>query len=426
MSFTYQFESSVIGGLILDASYADEVGGIVQVTDFSDHNLTVIYGAIMEMVNKNLKVDMLTLSEYITGKGGFDGEPFVAIAEIANQCLGTGNILTYARKVKEHSTQRKIAQLVRQFSSLSNQPDFNALEFLKVGLDTIENDVPVDVMDYTVMVDETVELINEHYHNPNKLTGVPTGFKQIDEMTNGLQKGNLIILAARPSMGKTLLALNVAENVFMRERLPVIFFSMEMTSHEIIRRSISRFGMVLADKVFDPKRLTELDWQKISGVAETLQASKQFFVNDKPGLTIPEIKAYCRKIQKQHGLALVVIDYLGLINAEGENETVKVGNISKGLKGLAKQFNVPFLVLSQLNRSNEARNDKRPTLSDIRQSGGVEQDADIVMLLYRDEYYHKDTHDKGIAELNMAKNRNGRTGIIRLRTNFDYFEFKDE
>lgn len=414
-------ETAVIGALLMHNDLLDDVLGELKEDDFSIHFLRRAFVAICEMRKRDptQPIDIITVTDHIkiTHKEN-ESMVFVELAEVANYSYSAANIKAYVEMVKKESNKRKTAQLLNLSAQKIANGDEDYLDYLRNGLMKIENNCPFVVTPFKDLLDQVMVRLQEDCEKGGGITGLPTGFYDLDDVTNGLQAADLIILAARPSMGKTLLMLNIADNIsFIKTNEPVVLFSLEMPASQIIKRSLSRTSRVKGDILFKSK-LNGEDWEKMSLALEQMGRSK-LFINDNSRMSVYQMRSYCRKIRNEHGLKAVFIDYIGLMDGEGENETLRLGNISRDLKALAKDFNVPVFVLCQLNRKIEERKDRTPMLSDIRQSGNIEQDADIVMFLDRDK-------DIGLeAKLYIAKHRNGRLAEITLTLDLEHFEFKN-
>jgi replicative DNA helicase len=415
-------EQSVLGGLMLDSRSYDQVADKIRDEDFYRHEHRILFRTIGRLIDQNKPVDVLTVSEALREMHELDqvgGE--VYLFELANNTPSTANITAYADIVRERSVLR---QLIFAASDIAENA-FNAQGRSIVELlDAAERSVfsiseqgtrgsgPVTIKDYLA---KTMDRIDTLFHSNNPITGVPTGYHDFDNMTSGLQQSDLVIIAGRPSMGKTTLAMNIAENVAIKSRLPVLIFSMEMPGEAIVMRLLSSLCRIDQLRIRTGK-LADEDWPRISSTVSMLSEAP-LFIDDTPGLSPAEMRARARRLAKEHGqLGLIMVDYLQLMQVPGNNEnrTAEISEISRSLKGLAKELRVPVLALSQLNRGLEQRADKRPVMSDLRESGAIEQDADLIVFIYRDEVYNENTPDKGTAEIIVAKQRNGPIGKVRL------------
>lgn len=416
----YLAECNVIGSMLISLEALESVIGELLEDDFYDHFLRHVFTTIVEMKRRdsNQVIDILTVSDAMSPKNSqSNNENFCKLAEIANNTCSAVNVKAYAEIVKRESNKRKTMNLLNTITHKIGNGDEDYLDSLRHGITKIENNVPFIVRPYADILNQVVAKLDEDSKAGKELTGISTGFSDIDFYTNGLHNGDLIILAARPSMGKTMLMLNIADNIScLKQNEPVVMFSLEMPESQICKRSLARVSGVKGDLIFTG-RVKGDDWQKIGAGIEKLNNSK-LFINDSSRMSVYQMRSFCRKIRNEHGLKVVFIDYIGLMDGEGENETLRLGNISRDLKAMAKDFEIPVFVLCQLNRNIEKRLDRTPMLSDIRQSGNIEQDADLIMFLDTDK-------EKGESNLSIAKHRNGRTGDIKLSLFMDYFEFKN-
>lgn len=422
-------EQSVIGALIMDSSLLDEAAEIIQREDFYYQHYGIVFEAITELKNEGITPDLVTITDKLVQKNAplevRDGEHLKFLAESVPI---VGNILSYAQIVKNKSLLRQIIDKNREIEELC----FSEEESVEGILDTTEQNFLAllqrrgagDATPIAQIVDNAMEKIYEAYENKEDITGIPTGFIDLDSMTAGMQRSDLILVAARPSMGKTAFALNIASHVVLKRDLPVVIFSLEMSQESLVNRLLSIDSGIDAKNI----RIGELEdheWPRLEESAKTIGNSK-LIIDEAPSITISEIRSKCRKYKQQQDIQLVVIDYLQLISSNGNQESrqQEISNISRSLKALARELDIPVIALSQLNRGVEQRDDKRPMLSDLRDSGAIEQDADVVMLLYRDDYYNKDkSNEKGISEIIVAKQRNGPTGTIRLKWLAKYTRF---
>ena len=419
-SKAFHAEIAVIGSLLTGEHSWEEIEGELKEDDFHVFYLRRAFNAIQEMKksDSSCKTDFITVSSHIHATmGENETDVFNELANVANATFSTANLKAYAQIVKEQSNRRKTVSLLNYTAQKINNEDENYLDFLHKGLTDIENGVPFMITAYAEILDRTMARIEQECKQDG-VTGLATGFLDLDDYISGLQKGQLIVLGARPSMGKTTLMMNIADNIAcLNSNHPCVLFSLEMQESDICKRTLSRVTKIPGDQIFRGKVLAK-DWGRIGKGFESL-ASSLLFINDRSALNVYQMRAYCRKVRNQHGLKAVFIDYIGLMDGEGENETLKIGNISRDLKALAKDFDIPVFVLSQLNRNIEARKDRTPQLSDLRQSGNIEQDADVILFLDRD------VEDGREATLYVAKNRNGRIGRFKLSMDASFFEFKN-
>ncbi|CAN1547259.1 replicative DNA helicase [Limnohabitans sp. B9-3] len=418
-------ESSVLGGLLLDNSAWDRVGDLLVDGDFYRYEHKQVYAAIGALVNTSRPADVITVYEHLQALGKAEEIGGLGyLNALAQYVPSASNIRRYAEIVRERSILRKLVtasdeiatnafntqgRAVAQILDEAEQKIFNIGEEgsrMKQGFQAMPQLV-VDLLDR----------VQEMADNQNDITGVPTGFVDFDRMTSGLQPGDLIVLAARPSMGKTALAINIAEHVAVNEGLPVAVFSMEMGASQLAVRIVGSIGRVDQGHLRTGK-LSDDEWPRLTEAIEKLR-NVSLHIDETPGLTPSELRANARRLARQCGkLGLIVVDYLQLMSGSsssgGDNRATEIGEISRGLKMLAKELQCPVIALSQLNRSVEQRTDKRPMMSDLRESGAIEQDADVIMFIYRDDYYNKESKEPGVAEVIIGKQRNGPTGTVKL------------
>jgi replicative DNA helicase len=419
-------EASVLGGLLLDNAAWDKVGDLLSENDFYRFEHKLVFSAIETLVNASKPADVVTVFEHLQNLGKNDDVGGLAyLNALAQYVPSAGNIRRYAEIVRERSILRKLVSACdditgQAFStkgkSISSIVDEAEQKILSIGEEGSRLNQGFQSMN-TLVVD-LLDRVQDMADNPNDVTGVPTGFYDLDRMTAGLQSGELIVLAARPSMGKTALAINIAEHVALNEGLPVAVFSMEMGAAQLAVRIVGSIGRIDQGHL-RTGRLTDDEWPRLTEAVESLRGVS-LHIDESAGLTSSELRANARRLARKCGkLGLIVVDYLQLMSgndgSDGENRATELGEISRGLKTLAKELQCPVIALSQLNRSVEARPDKRPMMSDLRESGAIEQDADIIMFIYRDEYYTKDAcKEPGVAEIIIAKQRNGPTGTVKL------------
>lgn len=421
-------EQSVLGSMILDKEAINTAIEILRPEDFYKEANGEIFEAILVLFNKNEPVDLITLSEELKRRGTLENVGGVTyLANLSSGVHTTLNTKYYCNIVEEKS-------LLRQLIKSSNEIMGKAYEDSE-DVHAIIEKAEKDIFDITqgshregfspiseVLLDSFAK-IEEMAANEGGLTGLTTGFIDIDDKLSGLQKSDLILLAARPSMGKTAFGINIATNSALKAKASVAIFSLEMSKEQLVQRMISATAHVDLQKIISG-RLTEDEWlQIINSMGPLSQA--QIFIDDTPGISLMEMKAKCRRLKMEKGLDLVLIDYLQLMQMEGhsENRQQEISAISRGLKGLAKEMDCPVIALSQLSRAPELRADHRPILSDLRESGAIEQDADVVLFLYRDEYYHEESEKKNIGEVIIAKHRNGPTGTVELVWKKEFTKF---
>ena len=418
-------ESSVLGGLLLDNGAWDRVGDLLTDSDFYRYEHRLVYAAIGGLVNATKPADVITVYEQLQAQGKAEEIGGLAyLNSLAQYVPSASNIRRYAEIVRDRSLLRKLVTASDEIATNAFNPkgrpvaeivDESEQKIFKIGEQGKRNNQGFQAMDSLVV--KLLDRVQEMADNPNDVTGVPSGFYDLDRMTAGLQAGDLIVLAARPSMGKTALAINIAEHVALNEGLPVAVFSMEMGAAQLAVRIVGSIGRIDQGHLRTGK-LTDDEWPRLSEAIEKLRTIS-LHIDESAGLTSSELRANARRLSRQCGqLGLIVVDYLQLMSGsggDGENRATELGEISRGLKMLARELKCPVIALSQLNRSVEQRPDKRPMMSDLRESGAIEQDADIIMFIYRDEYYTKDQcKEPGVAEVIIAKQRNGPTGMVKL------------
>lgn len=416
-------EQSVLGGLMLSNKSWDDVLEKVQEKDFYKPEHRLIFGVIDQLSKDDKPLDAVTVSEALERHGQLDQAGGLSyLIELANNTPSAANIIAYAEIVKERSVLRQLIQIASKIADSAYYPEGRKSSEV---LDAAEREVfgiaqqgdkgkgPQRIKDVVVSVMQNIE---ELYEREDPLTGVSSGFGKLDDMTAGLQKGDLVIVAGRPSMGKTTFAMNLAENALIKEELPVLVFSMEMPAESIVMRMISSLGMINQSEVRSGK-LSDDSWPKVTSAMNMLNESK-LLIDDTPALSPTDIRARARRAAREFDgkLGLILVDYLQLMQVPGQSNRVEeISEISRSLKALAKEMEVPVVALSQLNRGLEQRPNKRPVMSDLRESGAIEQDADVIMFIYRDEVYHPDkAASKGIAEIIISKQRNGPIGNIAL------------
>jgi replicative DNA helicase len=417
-----EIEEYILGTLLIKNDAWDEISDIISPGDFYDLNHTIIFDAMNKLISEGKKFDAFLLSEELT-KTSPGVNWFPVLINVLNLTGHARYITHYAQLMASYSADRKLLAVAKDIERSIYEKSENRIDDAQREVLAIAEKRATEP---TLIKDEMPAIIsslNDRFEHQGQLPGLETGFKELDAMTAGFQNGDLIILAARPSMGKTLLALNIAEHVAIDNKLPVAIFSLEMLKQPLIERMICSRGNILAENL----KRGELTQEQIARVSDaTAQLYNAPLILDSHILSTMEIRAKCRRIKRKYGLSLIVVDYLTKIKkGKGENNTLQVGQISQDMKNIAMELNVPVLLISQLNRNLENRPNKRPNLSDLRESGEIEQDADVVLFIYRDEYYDKFSADKGIAEVDIAKQRNGSTGSFRLSFKGDYCRFED-
>jgi replicative DNA helicase len=428
-------EQAVLGCMLLDPDVIPTVTELIKSTDFYRDDHREICEAILDITERAGPVDIITVSEQLQLRGTLDSVGGLDyLASITSAVPTTANARHYAKIVEEKSLLRKLIKAASEISAAS----YEASEEAAYVLDKAEKSI-FDILQkrstqgFTHIKDvllDTFVRLEELYNSKGFVTGVPTGFTDLDYKTSGLQNSDLILIAARPGMGKTAMALNIAQYAAVQKHVPVAIFNLEMSKDQLVNRMLCSEVMVDSQKMRTGK-LEDEDWNKIARALAPLSEAP-IYIDDTPGISVMDIRAKCRRLKLEKNLGLVVIDYLQLMQGRGKTESrqQEVAEISRSLKILAKELNVPVVTMSQLSRGPESRTDHRPMLSDLRESGAIEQDADIVMFLYRDDYYNPDTEKKNIAEVIIAKHRNGSTGTVELRWFGEYTKFanlkKDE
>ncbi|WP_409420855.1 replicative DNA helicase [Pseudaeromonas sp. ZJS20] len=422
---SFEAEQSVLGGLLLDNQAWDRVAERVVEQDFYSRPHRLIFAAMTRLAERGNPLDLITLQESLENHeqlaevGGF-----AYLVEIAKNTPSAANIAAYADIVRERAVVREMISVAHEIAEAGFDPQGrNAADLLDLAESKVfkiaeqrasESEGPQSLR---VVLEKTVDKIEELFRQPhNGVTGVSSGYADLDKMTAGFQSSDLIIVAARPSMGKTTFAMNLCEHAALTSDKPVLIFSLEMPSEQIIMRMLASLGRIEQNRV-RTGQLDDDDWGRLSSTMGMLLERGKMYIDDSSGLTPTELRSRARRVAREHGgLSMIMIDYLQLMRVPSlsENRTLEIAEISRSLKALAKELGVPVIALSQLNRSLEQRADKRPVNSDLRESGSIEQDADLIMFIYRDEVYHDDSPDKGIAEIIIGKQRNGPIGRVRL------------
>jgi len=419
-----QAEQALLGGLMLDRSAWDRAADQVGEDDFYRNDHRLIFAAIRTLSERNQPCDAVTLSEFLEARGELvDAGGLGYLGSLVKDTPSAANVAEYARIIRERGLQRGLIQAGNEIAASAYQTEGRPIAEL---VDEAERKIfgiaeqgkrrGSGFVHLRQVLPTTIDQIDQRHQNQEAVTGLSTGFKDFDEMTAGLQGGDLIIVAGRPSMGKTSLALNIAENAALNpaQPQPTAVFSMEMSTEQLALRMISSLGRVNQAHLRNG-RFGDEDWPRINGAIQ-MMSEAPMYIDDTPSLTPTEIRARARRLKRQHGLELIVVDYLQLMKVAGntENRATEISEISRSLKALARELEIPIIALSQLNRSVEQRPDKKPMMSDLRESGAIEQDADLIIFIYREDQYVKDTPRKGIADINIAKQRNGPTGEFHL------------
>jgi len=427
-------EQSVLGGLLLDNRAWESVSEVLEDTDFYSHKHRNIYRAIKSLVDQEQPIDVVTVSEELDELGTLGEVGGIAyLGELADMTPSTANSGAYGVIVKERSQQRRLIEAAADISLSAYEPEGkNSLDILSDAEQKIaqiaegnrKEGGPVVV---GPILKSTLDQLDELFNKPEGLSGLTTGFTEIDNRTSGFQKADMVVVAGRPSMGKTTYAMNLVENALVATKRPCIVFSMEMPSESIVMRMLSSIGKIDQTRIRSGK-LIEDDWPRLSSAVNILK-DLPLYIDDTAALTPQDMRARCRKVYRENNndLALVMVDYMQLMQVTGvsEGRSQEISEISRSMKAIAKEFSCPIIALSQLNRSLEQRPNKRPVMSDLRESGAIEQDADIIAFIYRDEVYNEDTPDKGIAEIITGKHRNGPIGTDRLAFVGKYTRFEN-
>ncbi len=413
-------EKSVIGSIFMENKILDLLVDLLKPTDFYNKNYEIIYNAMINLYNKKEPIDLLTISEFLKKNKQLEQIGGVGkIAEIIDEVPTTANVVNYAKIVKEKSILRNVINTSTEVIEKCYQEPDNIEEFLdsieKKYFELSENRFQSTFSSIKSLVWDALETVEKLYKNKTSISGVPTGFFDLDNKTRGFQPSDLIIIAGRPSMGKTAFALNIAGNIGVNKKTPIAFFSLEMSKEQLAYRLLSSYSGINSNKMRSGM-IAKDEWPKISKAAGILAEGK-LFIDDTPAMSILEIRAKARRLKAQENIQMLMIDYLQLIRGfeSRESREREISEISRSLKNLARELKIPVVALSQLNRGVEMRSDKRPQLSDLRESGAIEQDADVILFIYRDEVYNKNKEDnQGKAEIIIGKQRNGPTGTVEL------------
>ena len=423
----FEAEARVIGGLLLDNTRFPDVAARLIPEDFAREELRRVYEAIIRLDAEHHPVDVVTLADAMESAGTLEhvgGLPY--LGELAKSTYSAASVGHYARIVREHAVRRR---LVQDASELIDRAQRN--EDIVTLLDDAQSRMLVLAQERShsgpqIMASylpQFLEDLERRFSHDGSVVGVPSGFDELDQMTAGFQPGELIVIAGRPSMGKTSLAMNIAEHVALRIGDPALVFSLEMSADQLTQRMVSSLREVSLTRIRKGE-MEDRHWPKITDAVQALKTSP-LHIDDSGGLSVMDVRARARRVHRLTPLSLIVIDYLQLMNGNGENQTQIISAISRGLKALAKELSCPVIALSQLNREVDKRSNKRPMMSDLRESGAIEQDADLILFVYRDEMYNKDTEQRGLAELILAKQRNGPIGTVYARFEGHYCRFQN-
>jgi len=426
-------EQSVLGGLLLDNQSWDRIADILTADDFYRREHRLIFSAIATLCEESSPADVVTVSEWLERSGELEHAGGLAyLGSLANNTPSAANIVAYAAIVRENSVMRELVRAAGEIGSAAYTPEGRSanelLDFAEKRIMDIseKGHRRGDFQPLNTLLSKAVDRIDTLFRSKSSITGVATGYTDLDEMTSGLQPSDLVIIAGRPSMGKTSLAMNIAENAAVGNKIPVAVFSMEMPGTQLALRMMASLGRINAHRVRTGK-LDDDDWPRLTSAVSLLNEAP-IFIDDSPGLTPMELRARARRLKRENGLGMIIVDYLQLMQSterNEENRATEISNITRALKGLAKELDVPVIAMSQLNRSVESRTDKKPVMSDLRESGAIEQDADVILFIYRDEVYNKDSPVKGTADIIIAKQRNGPIGEVRLTFLGEYTRFEN-
>lgn len=425
-------EQAVLGAMLISKEAIAEAAQILNPVDFYREAHRIVYEAMLDLSNKNQAVDNLTVIEQLNKAGLLEKVGGIAfVTALANTVPTAANVIFYAKIVKEKSLMRRLINTATAIATMGYEDSEDADTIMdkaeKMILEIAANRKTSDFTPIKQIVIDTFSKIEGLYESKGGLTGLSTGFKDLDRLTTGLQPSDLILVAARPSMGKTAFTLNIASHVAIKENKPVAFFSLEMSKEQLMQRMLCAEGLIESQRL-RVGDLDEQDWQKLIAAADKFSKAP-LYIDDTPGISIMELRSKARRLQQEKGLSLILIDYLQLMqgrnNKGNDNRQQEISEISRSLKSLARELNVPVIALSQLSRSVESRQIKKPMLSDLRESGSLEQDADIVMFLYREDYYNAETENKNITDVIIAKHRNGPVDSIQLFFHKQFTKFAD-
>lgn len=425
-------EQSVLGSLLLDNQSWDKIADRVDENNFYRKEHRLIYRAIGRLAQDSHPYDVVTVAEWLENTGELSNAGGIEyIGSLAENTPTSANIVAYTDIVRERGILRRLISVANDIAQSAYRTEGRKAVDI---LDIAERDIleiseagsqRAGFLPLSKLLTSSIDRIDKLYRSDDPLTGVASGYKDLDELTSGFQEADLIVIAGRPSMGKTSLAMNIAENAAVGKNVPVAIFSMEMPGEQLAMRMMASLGRINAHKIRTGK-LDDEDWPRLTSAVSMLSETP-IYIDDTAGLTPVELRARARRLHREHKLGMIVIDYLQLMQTgeSTENRATEISNITRSLKNLAKELNVPVVVLSQLNRSLEQRPNKRPIMSDLRESGAIEQDADVIIFIYRDEVYNEDSPEKGTAEIILSKQRNGPTGMVRLTFLGEYTRFEN-
>lgn len=413
-------EQAVLGSLLIDNEIMDELD--LKPDDFANSANRIIFETMIAMGNEGIPYDVISLYSTLGDRGNEIG----GMGYLGNiiRAVAPQNASAYAKIIKDKAKLRKLARIGSEMVECahSNETAADIIDFAQSEILTLDDDQETSVKTVTELLPGFVDALDARFQSGGELSGLSTGFTDLDKITTGLHDGDLIIVAGRPSSGKTSIASNIARHTALSGKSS-LFFSLEMPKEQIVNREVAAIGSVNLNKIRSGQ-MEDTDWPRVTTAVSQLN-QQLFLIDDTSGLNINQIRSRARRAKKKHGLHLIVVDYLQLMDGKGDNRTQQIEMISRGLKGLAKELNVPVIALSQLNRSLEQRTNKRPMMSDLRDSGAIEQDADLILFVYRDEVYNEDSPDKGTAEIIIAKQRNGEIGKVRLVFQGHYARFNN-
>jgi replicative DNA helicase len=428
-----QAELSVLGGLLIDPSSWDKVADEVNSQDFFKRENKIIFSCIEKIQGDGGTVDAITVSELLASRDELSSIGGIEyITEIINSTPSSANIKAYAEIIRNKAVLRKLLTISAEIATSVRNPEGASTEELldeaeKKVYEIYDNSrgIKLGFKQVKDLIPNVIDRLDMLAKSGKDITGVPTGFTKLDEFTSGLQRGDLIVIAGRPSMGKTSFAMNIAENASIGHKIPVGVFSMEMSSEQLSMRMLSSIGRINQSKLRNGK-LSGEDWSRVNS-AGTMLSDAPIWVDDVGSLTPIELRARARRLKREHNLGLIIVDYLQLMSVSGtkENRATEISEISRSLKSLAKELDIPIIALSQLNRGIESRQDKRPVMSDLRESGAIEQDSDLILFIYREEVYDPETPKRGIADIIIGKQRSGPTGDFLLTFLGEYTKFEN-
>ena len=429
--FSVESEQSVLGALLLDPKAFDCIDWLAE-SDFYRDDHRLIYRHISLLLAARKPVDVVTVAEAMASAGIPEETCGLAyLGELAANTPSAANIARYAESVRDKRLLRDLmavsAKVAEIASSQSTEPVAERIDAAQALVFELGDNTQIERRDaepVSAILPDVVSDIQERFERGGAITGLATGFPDIDAKTFGLNPADLILIAGRPSMGKTAFALNIAEHVAINDNLPVLVFSMEMGRRQLSERSLASVGKIALGRIRTGRLLEAEDDFGRLGVAIGKLVNANLIIDDRAALSVAQMRSQCRRVARRHGLSLVVVDYIQLARGEGQSREQEVSGISRGLKAIAKEFNVPVIALSQLSRKVEERQNKRPVLSDLRESGALEQDADLVLMMYRDEYYDANSSDQGVTEVMIAKQRMGETGMVPLIFQGEYSRFE--